>query len=441
MENKANYAVVGLFTLLVIGAAFAFVFWFNRAGESGTRKPYQIVFTGSVSGLSRGSVVRFNGLRVGEVMAIKIMEQDPGKVVALVEVDQATPMRVDTRARLESQGLTGVASIQLTGGAGRSSELVSIDPSAPPSIFADRSDFQDIIETVQRLSGKVDQVLTRADQILSDGEAPLVNTIKNVEAFSKALSDNSSGVASFLANAGEMSQKVGSLSTRMERFVDQAEGLVRSVEPGAINRIVNNAAAFSDTLNDNKDAVAIMLKEASVLAKTLQVSAVKLDTALEDVTRITRAVDAAKINTALEGAEKFAAALGRNADNVDATMRDVTAITTKVNAAADRLNNVMAGAESFLGAGKDGQNAGMMAEISETARSIRKLADNLDKRTAEMTTGINRFTGPGLRELEALTADSRKAVGDLSRAVRSLERNPSQLIFGGQPAIPDHGRR
>jgi phospholipid/cholesterol/gamma-HCH transport system substrate-binding protein len=441
MENKANYAVVGLFTLLVIGAAFAFVFWFSRAGENGSRKPYQIVFTGSVSGLSRGSVVRFNGLRVGEVMSIKIMEQDPGKVVALVEVDQATPVKTDTRARLESQGLTGVASIQLTGGSARAGELVPLDPAMPPSIFADRSDFQDIVETVQRLSGKIDQVLGRADQILADGEGPFISTIKNVEAFSKALSDNSSGVASFLANAGEMSQRIGALSTRLERFTDQAEGLVRAVEPGAVNRIVNNAAAFSDTLNSNRDAVATMLNEAASLAKVLQTSAVKLDSALEDVSRITRAVDAAKINTALAGAEKFADALGRNADNVDVAMRDVATITAKVNAAADRLNNVMAGAESFLGAGKDGQSAGMMAEISEAARAIKTLADNLDKRTAEMSAGINRFTGPGLRELEALTADSRKAVGDLSRAVRSLERNPSQLLFGGQPAIPEHGRR
>jgi len=57
-----------------------------------------------------------------------------------------------------------------------------------------------------------------------------------------------------------------------------------------------------------------------------------------------------------------------------------------------------------------------------------------------MAAGINRFTGPGLREIETLAADSRKAVGELSRAVRSLERNPSQLLFGGQSNIPEYKR-
>ena len=85
---------------------------------------------------------------------------------------------------------------------------------------------------------------------------------------------------------------------------------------------------------------------------------------------------------------------------------------------------------------------GTFDEIREAARSIRGLADNLDKRTAELTAGVNKFTGSGLREYEALAAEGRKAVNDISRAVKSLERNPQQLIFGGQQSIPQYnGRR
>ncbi|HRE22186.1 MAG TPA: MlaD family protein, partial [Rhabdaerophilum sp.] len=84
MENRANYALVGLFTLAVIAGAFAFVYWFKRAGEQGDRRAYRVVFSGSVSGLSKGSVVRFNGLRVGEVTDMEIMPSDPSKVVAVI---------------------------------------------------------------------------------------------------------------------------------------------------------------------------------------------------------------------------------------------------------------------------------------------------------------------------------------------------------------------
>lgn len=440
MENRANYAIVGLFTLAVIGAAFAFVYWFKRAGEAGDRKAYRIVFVGSVSGLSRGSAVRFNGLRVGEVTAIEIMQGDPGKVVATIEVDSTTPMKVDTKARLESQGLTGVASVQLTGGNGRAADLVAPDAFAKPTLYADRSDYQDVLETVQRLSAKIDTVLGRADHLLGETEGSLIATVKNAEAFSKALSDNSSGVASFLANVGDMSQKVGTLSTRLERFVDGAESLMRAVDAPTINRAVNNLATFSDALGENRTTVSDLIKDTANLAKALNASAGKLDSTLEDVSRITRAIDAEKLNRTLDGAEKFASALSRNADQVDRTVKDITDITEKVSRAASKLDNVMAGAETFFGAGENGQTTGMLTEITEAARAIRLLAANLDRRTAEITTGLNRFSGPGLRDIEALAAESRKAVGDLSRAVRSLERNPSQLLFGGQPAIPEYRR-
>lgn len=438
MENRANFALVGLFTLAVIAGAFGFVFWFKRGGDTGERKAYRLVFVGSVSGLSKGSTVRFNGLRVGEVTEVKILESDPGKVVATIELEKTTPMKTDTRARLEYQGLTGVASVQLTGGEARAPDLASLDPKILPIVQADRSDYQDILETVQRLSGKIDAVLSRADNVLAQSEGSFVNTVKNAEAFSKALADNSSGVASFLANFGEMSQKVASLSVRLERFTDQAEGLVNAVDAAAINRAVTNIATFSEALGDNRQNVADLIKDAAQLAKALNASAGKLDSALDEVTRLAKAVDADKLNRTLDGAQKFAEALGRNAGTVDDALQEIGRITDKVSQAAGRLDNVMAGAEKFLGGGQDGQVSGMMNEIAETAKSIRTLAANLDKRTGEITAGINRFTGPGLRDIEALAAESRKAVGDLSRAVRSLERNPQQLLFGGRSSIPEH---
>lgn len=440
MENRANFALVGLFTLAVIAGAFGFVYWFSRAGDAADRKPYRIVFVGSVSGLSKGSVVRFNGLRVGEVTAIEIMPSDPGKVMATVLVDRQTPIKTDTKARLEYQGLTGVASVQLTGGAGDAADLTATDPGGRPMLFADRSDYQDILETVQRLSGKIDSVLTRADTLLAQNEGSVTSTLRNVEAFSKALADNSSGVASFLANVGEMSQKVGSLSSRLERFTDQAEALVRAVDSAAINKAVNNFATFSEALGENKQNVTALLADSAQLAKSLNLSASKLDGALEEITRVARALDSNKLERTLDGAQKFADALGRNAGTVDDTIQEISRITDKVSQAANRLDNVMAGAEKFLGGGQDGQVSGLMNEIAEAAKSIKALAGNLDKRTAEITVGINRFTGPGMRDIEALAAESRKAVGDLSRAVRSLERNPSQLLFGGQSNIPEYRR-
>jgi phospholipid/cholesterol/gamma-HCH transport system substrate-binding protein len=67
METRANYVLIGLFTLAVIAGAFGFVYWFNTIGGAGERATYRIVFDGSVSGLRTGASVLFNGIRVGEV--------------------------------------------------------------------------------------------------------------------------------------------------------------------------------------------------------------------------------------------------------------------------------------------------------------------------------------------------------------------------------------
>src|SRR3954469_9921169 len=105
METRANYALIGLFTIAVIAAAFGFVFWFSGSDTGQRRQPLRIVFSGSVSGLSKGSAVLFHGIRVGEVTETRLQPDDPRRVLAIIEVDRSTPVRTDTRARLEFSGL------------------------------------------------------------------------------------------------------------------------------------------------------------------------------------------------------------------------------------------------------------------------------------------------------------------------------------------------
>ena len=116
METRANYALIGAFTLAVAFAAFLFVYWFSGPSQIGRQETYQIVVTGSVSGLTRGSAVLFNGVKVGEVTHLGISDQDPSKVDVLVKIDNRTPVKTDTRARLETRGFTGVADVLLVGG-------------------------------------------------------------------------------------------------------------------------------------------------------------------------------------------------------------------------------------------------------------------------------------------------------------------------------------
>src|SRR4029450_8629213 len=115
METRANYVLIGAFTLAVIAAAFGFVLWFQSLHSAKQRSPLRVVFEGPASGLRNGGNVNFNGIRIGEVISVKL--DNPRRVVALAMIENKAPLRKDTTVGLEFQGLTGVAAISSKGGA------------------------------------------------------------------------------------------------------------------------------------------------------------------------------------------------------------------------------------------------------------------------------------------------------------------------------------
>ena len=440
METRANYALIGAFTLAVIATGFLFVYWFSGGDTGAKRQLVRVVFSGSVSGLSKGSVVTFNGIRKGEVTKLEI--EDTSRVVADVEVDKTTPIRTDTRARLEFQGLTGVASIALTGGEPGAPPLTAGPGQPLPTIFADRSDFQDLMETARNLARRADDFLEKMNRLVGDNEGAVNRTVQNVERFSQALSDNAPGIDRFLAQVGQAAERVGPLAARLETLAANLDDLVRAVDRQQVSRIVSNVDNFTQALGDSRQAINDTLRDAASLAKRLNDSAPKFDAALTDVSNLAKAFDPAKVGRVVDNADRFAQALGNSSTDVERAIKEARSITEKLNKSADRVDDVLKSAQTFLGSATGEAGKGAFDEVREAARSIRTLADNLDKRTAALAAGLTRFTNTGLREYEALATEGRRAVNDVGRTVRSLEKNPQQLIFGGKPNLPEYnGRR
>ena len=116
MEIRSRYTLIGLFTLGVISAGFAFVYWLNTSAGLGQRAFYRIRYDSPVSGLLKGSAVLFNGIRVGEVSELGLAPGKPRGVNATISVAATTPVRSDTKVGLEFEGLTGAPVITLEGG-------------------------------------------------------------------------------------------------------------------------------------------------------------------------------------------------------------------------------------------------------------------------------------------------------------------------------------
>src|SRR5947199_9224421 len=114
MKSRLSDVMIGSLTLALIAAGFAAVLGYQKFAAAKQRVPLRVVFEGSASGLRKGGSVNFAGIRVGEVVSLKL--DHPRRVVALTMIDGATPVRKDTQVGLEFQGLTGIAAISFTGG-------------------------------------------------------------------------------------------------------------------------------------------------------------------------------------------------------------------------------------------------------------------------------------------------------------------------------------
>jgi phospholipid/cholesterol/gamma-HCH transport system substrate-binding protein len=291
METKANYTLVGMFTLAVIAAVFGFVYWSQHISGGGERAIYRVLFSSSVSGLRTGSAVLFNGIRVGDVTELKLNPDNPAQVAATISVDKAVKIRPDTRAGIEFQGLTGIAAVALNGGSPGEPALNGLS-NPPPALVASPASTQDVTQGAR-------EVLQRIDDFIEENRPAFKKTLQNLDTFSGALARNS-----------------------------------------------------------------------------------------------------------------------------------------------DRLDSILAGIQAFTG-GEDGKGG----DINDAARSVRDLAvrlnglaDNLDKRTASITSGINDLTATGTKQINAVSRDLQRTLADIDRTVNNIDKNPSRLLFGGSPSSPQGGR-
>ena len=143
---RASNLVIGTATLAVIAVAFGGLLGVQKWRTTQSRSQLRVVFEGgSASGLRRGGPVNFDGVPAGQILSIKL--DNPRKVVALVLLDNAAPIRKDTVAGIEFQGLTGVAAVSLIGGA-PSAPPVPLDEDGIPVLTADLSDAETIVDTL-----------------------------------------------------------------------------------------------------------------------------------------------------------------------------------------------------------------------------------------------------------------------------------------------------
>jgi phospholipid/cholesterol/gamma-HCH transport system substrate-binding protein len=224
MERNANYALVGIASLVLFVGLVVFVFWLARLQFNRDYDVYDILFIGPVRGLSEGGEVHFNGIKVGEVTKISLDSRDPNRVIARARVTSDVPIREDSYATLEPQGITGVNYVQIT--AGTPSKRLLKDTVAAgevPVIKTQRSALSDLLQGGGTVLSRTIEALDRVNRVLSD---------ENVKTFSAALNDVQAITAearerkAVIADAQKALQSIDAAAAEIAELSRTTKGLV-----------------------------------------------------------------------------------------------------------------------------------------------------------------------------------------------------------------------
>jgi phospholipid/cholesterol/gamma-HCH transport system substrate-binding protein len=457
METRANHIVIGLFALAVIAAGMAFIYWVAEIGGQDNTAEVIFQFNGPVNGLSAGSPVLFNGIQVGEVRTLSLNPNNPQEALALAVVEGDTPIRSDTDASLGITGITGTAFVALRGGS--MDEPAVLDPTTPVIIEAQVSAVQDLIDGARNVLGRADDAMQTIENFLLVNEPFLTQTIADINEVTSAVASQSDNIELLMEGVGSIASEISGLSGRLEGIISGSEQLIAAVDPESVSEVVENVRVASTEFRGIGEDARTLMARGEVVFDNLEASSGTLVETLDTVQAVVEAVDPAvisqsvadvsaftaqlpeageRVDAVLAGAQEatesvtaFTSSLEDNAEQVDAIFEDAVVIADRLEVASRRIDGLLASVDGLLG---EDETQGLIADAREAARALRNVAVSFEGRSDEIAAGLARFTGPGLRDAEALIGDGRRVLNRLERVVTSIERNPQQFIFGGDRA-------
>jgi len=255
VEREAKYAAVGAFVLLVIGMAALFIYWYADSRDARDYTRYEVYFDGSVSGLTRGSTVRYLGVDIGRVIAMRIDPRSATRVQVVVDIDSEAPVSKETVAELSLQGVTGLLYIDLLGKVG-TKRLAGVVPSERyPVIRAVRSNFDAFLSTLPEVVSQASEVARRLTLLLSDANVRAVSRMaENLDLASRALPGTMLEINSLAKELREMSADLTAVAATLRTTVDDSgpelAATLRRVHAVADN-LASTTAKLDQAIQDN----------------------------------------------------------------------------------------------------------------------------------------------------------------------------------------------
>ncbi len=258
MEREANYTAVGAFVLLVATMAALFVYWYAGSGDDRDYRRYEIYFTGSVSGLNRGSIVRYLGVEVGRVAAIRIDKRAADRVQVIADIDSQAPISGDTLASLSLQGVTGLLYIDLLANADAKRRMEPVQSEQYPVIDSVQSNFDLFLASLPDLVGRASTVLS--DENIATFSRMLANIEKSAATLPKTMSDAGEVVAELKTTVTEV--RAAAVSARELLDTSGPELSAASLRVREISdNLAKTTANLDRLMTDHREDLGLFLRD------------------------------------------------------------------------------------------------------------------------------------------------------------------------------------
>jgi len=247
METKANYVAVGGFVLICVIGLVVTLLWLAGAQYSQEYAYYQTIFKGSVSGLGKGTLTRYNGIEVGRVTDLTFDPNDPQSVIVTLQVQPGLNIREDSVASIASQGLTGGSYVEISGGTRSAPLLVAHEGQRYPIIRSKVSTLQQLEQSAPEVVAKLNVAASRVNDLLKDeNRLALAHTLANLDTLTTTLASRSGEIDATIRQANEAVANVDKASRDFQPTINHVNDTIETAN-GTLKKygkVADDADAF-----------------------------------------------------------------------------------------------------------------------------------------------------------------------------------------------------
>jgi phospholipid/cholesterol/gamma-HCH transport system substrate-binding protein len=296
VEARANYVAVGAFVLVVLAGILVGTLWLARTQFETEYQFLETHVAGPVSGLGTGAAVRLNGIEVGRVTKIDLDPKDPNLVILLLKVRDTIKIHADSVASIETQGLTGVSYVEISGGTINSPALTVAPGERYPVIASRPSSLQEVFNSAPELLTRLLVIGDRLASLLDDkNRSAVAETLVNVRDTTDVFEHRSKDIDQLIVDAGETMHNLADASSllkvtvaSLQRTSDKADQLidtadstfdhatklavdldatVQTIRPGLRDLTTNGTAQLDGLLSEARRLVASLNRVSTALER------------------------------------------------------------------------------------------------------------------------------------------------------------------------------